>query len=239
MALIKTSNEIVSIRGRFGGVYFKTGKDGKHVQAMPRVWNYTRSPAQMGGWGGDSPFMSTGISGYSGASAFWLLALLAFYAGYWAIFGLTYFFSDEDGRKKRITGYNWYIHYALAFPEEQRPPFWKPPHAPKELPNYIVTYRGTWIYDHAPPQWPTDCPSGYYWFFLPYNDKPAYKNDTFQWYLWWKDPVWVLSKDMAFETPGFTFYSDGADINDYYYNPVTKKRAHVYFGSPEERENPP
>ncbi len=242
MALVKTDNTIISMRGRFGGVYFKKSPDGQHVQAMPRVWNYTRSAAQIGGWGEGSPFMSTGIKGYSGAAAFWLAALLGFYAAYWAIFGLCYLFYKTGKEPKKISGYNWYIYYALAFPECERPPFFQPPHAPNELPNFLVNYQGLWTYEHSPLEWPVEACSGNYYEGLPCNLKKSYRTDDRKWSLWWKDPMWVLSPDLGFETPGLTFYrselEDHGKITGYYRNPVTKKFAHVYFGRPEEVDLP-
>lgn len=238
MALIKTSSEIQSIRGRFGGVYFKTGQDGKHIQAMPRVWDYARSTAQLGGFSEESSFTSAGIHGYSGLAAFWGLALLGFFASAWAAYSLAHLFFGPNSQGKRITGYNWYLHYGLAFPECERPPFWKPPHSPGVLPNFIATFRGEWIYHEAPKDWPVDCCAGYYWPGVPWNDKPSYKRDDLEWFLWWKDPNWVLSPGPGFEPAGKTFYSDASQINDYYYNPVTGHRSNVYWGRPGEKDLP-
>lgn len=234
MALVKTDNTIISMRGRFGGVYFKHDNAGQHIQAMPRVWNYTRSPAQMGSWGEGSPFMSVGIRGYSGAAGLWLLALLAAYSAAWALWSTYYYFARKDGEDRHLTGFNWYIYYALAFPECERPPFWKPPHSPGELPNFIVTYKGLWTYEHTPIEWPADCPSDYYWRGLDHHEKPSYRSDDLKWYLWWKETRWVISQGLDFEDPDTTFYSSGADIVDYYRNPKTKKWSHVYFGRPKE-----
>ncbi|MBA7477989.1 hypothetical protein ES707_13404 [subsurface metagenome] len=238
MALAKLSGEIIHIRGRFGGVYFKKSPDGQHVQAMPRVRNYARSPAQQGGWGEGSPFMSMGIAGFSGAAGIWMLACLAFFSAAWAAYALVFWFTTKTGERKKITGYNWFIHYALRFPEAERPPFWKPPHAIGELPNFLVNYMGMWTYEHSPLEWPVECCSGMYYEGLPCNLKKSYRTDDLKWFLWWKDPVWVLSPDLGFETPNLSFYSPDANIQGYYYNPVTKKYAHVYFGSPEEKDLP-
>lgn len=238
MALCRLAPGIISIRGRLGGVYFKCGPDGQHVQAMPRVWNYTRSPAQQGAWGPGSPFGSFGIKGFSGAAGLWGLALLAFGAALWFIFGMSYMFVRAGKEPKKITGYNWYVHYALAFPECERPPFWKPPHSPGELPNFIATYKGLWTYEHAPGEWPTECCSDYYWQGVPWNGKLTYHNDAFTWFLWWKPPVWVLSTGVDYEEPGLTFYSDSDQIMGTYRNPETNNFTNVYWGRPEERHLP-
>lgn len=232
MALVKTSNQISTIRGRCGGVYFKRDTSGRHVQTMPRSVRYTRSPAQQGQWESMSPFLGFGIKGFSGAAAFWLLALLGFYAAAWAEFAILYFFASDDGEKKRITGYNWYIYYALAFPECERPPFWQPPHSPGELPDYISTYQGTWTYEHSPLEWPEWCPAGYYWYRGEWNYKPSYRTDDYNYYIWWNGTVWVQSKILGLEEPTTTFYSPGTEISARYYNPVQKKYSHVYLGKP-------
>lgn len=229
---------IVEIRGRFGGVYFKHSPDGQHIQAMPRVWNYQRTPAQQGGWGPGASFLSTGIEGFSGAAGLWGLPLLLFCAAMWFYFAGKHQFVEPGMEPKRITGYNWYMHYALAFPECERAPFWKPPHSPGELPNFMATYKGLWTYHHAPPDWPDDCCSDYYWQGVPWNGKPTYHNDNFTWFLWWKPPLWVLSTGVDYEDPPFTYYSPDSEIVGSYKNPETGKCSNVYFGRPEERELP-
>lgn len=235
MALIKLGPEITEIYGRFGGVYFKRGPDGQHIQAMPRIWHYPQSPAQLGEWGEGSPFGSGGIKGFSGASALWMLALLGFFGALWTAWALANLFMTDRGEEKHITGYNWYIHYAMRFPEAERPPFWKPPHAINDLPAFIITYRDTWMYAHDPTEWPVSCPGDYYWRGTEFNGKPFYKNDDLTWYIWWDNTNWIVSEGVDYKGVGMTFVSGGADIVDYYQNPVSKRYSHVYFGNPEER----
>lgn len=160
------------------------------------------------------------------------MALLGFYGALWLEYAITYYFMTEDQRKKKITGYNWFIYYALAFPEAQRPPFWKPPHSPGDLPDYICTYQGTWTYEHSPPEWPAWSPAGYYWYRGDFNGEPSYRTDNYNYYLWWRGDVWVLSKVLGMEEPTTTFYSPTSEIRARYLNPVKNKRAHVYFGKP-------
>lgn len=219
MALVKTDGTIVSIRGRFGGVYFKTGKPGIHIQAMPRHVYYTMSKLQF-----------IGVEAFSTMAAYWLMALAMAFGAAWATFALIYIFIDDEGESKRISGYNWFMHYAMMFPEADRPPFWKPPHAPYELPNFLVTYRGMWTYEHTPPEHPDWSPFGYYWYWGIYAETPLYKTDDSKWFLWWKDGIWVISPGPDFEPPEKTFYSPGPEIKDYYYNPFRKVSCHVYVG---------
>lgn len=233
MALLKLDNNILLIRGRFGGVYFKKDRYGQHVQAWPRVISYTRSEAQIGAFGHFSPFESSGISGYSGAADLWVLALIAFFGATWAAYAMYNLFTTNTGEKKRISGYNWYIYYALAFPEEERPPFWKPPHSPGELPQCIVLLKGREAYKTGPPGREDYDPTEYYWFDGWYGDYPTFTSDDKEHYLWFNGSNWVLSKAVGNQDPNYAFISDGSEIFDYYRNSVHNKWSHVYQGGGE------
>lgn len=230
MVLAKLSNEIVSMRGRFGGVYFKTGPDGQHIQAMPRNVNYTRSLSQQGHGNFFDEVGASGIKGYSGSVGLWLAAFVAAFASLWAIFATMYYFHEKGKDPKKISGYNWYIHYALMFPEAERPPFWKPPHAPGKLPEYIVAYRGPWMYQHTPTEQPDYSPGEYYWEGVEFNGRPSYHTDDGRWYLWWRGDVWVLSLGFDYEDPPTTFYSTGTSRRGRYRNDFHNTWAHVYWG---------
>lgn len=233
MALVKTDNTIVSIRRRFGGVYFKTGSDGIHVQAMPRRIMYTRSYAQRGCGNPKSEGSFFGIDGFSTLTTFWMLVLLGLMAAAWAAYALKNKFTTKTGEQKRITGFNWYIHYGLTLGKEEGWPFWKPPHAPGELPEYHVNYMGYWIYEHNPTEWPEDCCADQYWVRPDFNGYPAYVNDARNWNIWFNGERWVISKLLGMEEEQTTFYrsdvENGHSINGYYYNDFTHKWAHCYF----------
>lgn len=222
MVQVKLSNEILSIRGRFGGVYFKTGKPGQHIQAMPRIVKYTRSPLQ-----------TQSITGYSGAACFWIMALVAYFALDWAVFGASYLFAKPGKKAKRISGYCWYIHYALTFPETDEPHFWGPPHSPYDLPDYVCSSGTTWHLRYTPSEFPSDYPGGYYWKKEEWNGKPFYRTDDMIWCLWWDDTRWALSLALGEYIENFTYYSPGDKIWDWYQNPDTGKRVHVYIGKHE------
>lgn len=230
MAQIKLAPGIISIHGSFGGVYFKRGSDGQHVQAMPRAVRkykmlYPRTYSRNPGWS-----MAYGINAFSGMAALWSLALLAFFGAAWAAYALVYMFIDPSGEKKRISGYNWYMHYAMMFPEADYFPFWKPPHAPDDLPHYVGVYRGHWQFEHIPFEWPVDCCGGFFWPGMDWNNKPSYRTDDYEWFIWWRGDFWVVSKSLGWEDPPTTFYSPGTEIKAWYYNPVSKKYAHIYPG---------
>jgi len=230
MALVKTSNEIESIRGRCGGVYFKKDRYGQHIQAMPRRCRKANMRTPVIYYGASLGNRAANIKSFSFASGLWALALLAFFSAMWAAYALAYYFTTHTGERKHITGYNWYIYYAMMFPETERPPFWKPPHAVGDLPDQICLFEGMWTYDHAPSQHPDYSPYGYYWYKQEWNGKPAYYRDEFGYALWWNGTNWVLSTDFGIEIPYYTFYSPGADIWARYHNPFQNRHAKVYIG---------
>lgn len=219
MALVKLSGDIVEVHGQLGGVYFKRGTDGQHVQAMPRTVRYQRSVPQM-----------MGVNAWTGMSALWMMALVFSYMAGWALFALLHDFISDDGESKKLTGYNWYMHYAMMFPEADTLPFWQPPHRPGDLPHYISTCGGQWMYAHAKDDWPNWMAGGMYWPGMDYNGAPSFRTDDYEWFIWWKDPVWAVSKSLGWEPPNTTYYSPDGEIEGWYKNPVTNRFTHVYGG---------
>ena len=234
MALVKTSNEIESIRGRFGGVYFKKDRYGQHIQAMPRSVRKASMTEPIIHYAGSHGNRAANIQGFSFITGLWLLALIAFCSLAWAAYALAYYFTTHTGERKKITGYNWYIFYGMQFPETERPPFWEPPRAPGELPDQICLFEGMWTYDHAPGQHPEYSPYGYYWYAQEFNGKPAYDRTDLGYALWWNGNHWVLSTDFGIEVPYYTYYSMGTEIWDRYYSPYHKRYAKVYIGKAAE-----
>ncbi len=220
MAQVKLSNQIVSIRGRYGGVYFKKDGGTQHIQAMPRTVNYTRSPLQ-----------THSICGYSAIAGIWSLILIAVtYVAVWFLFALLYLFRKKDKKPKKISGYNWYIHYGLTRPEDDAPPFWKPPRSPTDLPAYYAVVEDMKQYRIAEHLWPLYFCGGYYYREKNYNSRPWFKDSDRGWYLWWKDPQYVISKFLGTEDPPTTYYSVGSKINDTYINPFQGISARVWIG---------
>jgi len=209
---------IRSMHGRHGGMYFKTDGSIIHAQKMPRVARYSRM--------GFQGFM---IGGFSAAAAFWMLALLGAWAAIWAIYAASNLFRKPGRRPSRITGYMWFIHYALMFPEAESLPFWKPPHSPGDLPWYVVTYRGAWMYDHTEDFWPIECCAGYYWKGMVWGGKRSYRTDNYDWHIWWGGTFWLISPSPGFTPVNRTFHGTGPDISGYYQHVTSKRWAHCYF----------
>ncbi len=221
MVQIKLESSIREIRGQCGGVYFKTGRPGQHMQAMPRHVKYTRLGLQ-------GRFRDA----YSAAGIFWALVLVASFVTAWAAYALANLFIDRNGKSKRITGYNWYIHYALTFPEAEALPFWKPPHAMGVRPPYYAVVLGKWQYRLEEKDWPDYVCGGYYWDSgMVWNGEIVYRTDDGLWFIWWKDPKWIISPAAGIEPANFTYVSDADKINDYYWNADKNIFAHVYIGT--------
>lgn len=229
MALIKTSTLIRSIRGRCGGNYFKRGTDGLHIQAMPRHVLYAHTLPQ-----------SPGIGGFSTMAPLWLMALCAYFASLWTAYALANLFTTKSGERKRISGYNWYIHYGLRFPETERPPFWKPPHAPGEMANFIATgYKDYGMYRISYEDWPEWYPFDFFWDrHMLFEGQPRYGTDNFNWSLWWNGERWVVSPEAGMIAPDRTWYSPTHKINDYYHNPIRNHHIHIYPARPQFYEEP-
>lgn len=221
MAVVKTDGTLRALRGRCGGVYFKTQRGKILIQAMPRHVKYAHPPAQ-----------SVGIGAYTDMSAIWMMALLGAFWAAWQLFALVHLFTDKRGEKKNITGYNWFLHFNMLFPEEIRPPMWKPPNAPYALPDFICTYQQRWIYEHTPGTWPVYCPADYYYEFMMGPEKMTYSNATHTWFLWWDAPRWILSIDVGVTPAETTFYGTGPNPVGLYHNPFQNKYANMYLGHP-------
>lgn len=232
MVLAKTGNGIISIRGRSGGVYYKKGRDSQHIQAMPRTVNYNRVGAQM-----------ILTSRFTFVAMVWMLKLVAGYALLWAAFALAWLFSKKNKEPKKISGYNWYIHYSMRPASGERPPIvpiewwippplWKPPPLPAKPPDILVTTQGMYTYRHSPDEWPDTHPSDNYWYWGEWNNKPCYESENRKWVLWWDDTRWAISTHVGQYVQNYTYYSYGINMYDTYLNPDTNEYCDVFIGGP-------
>lgn len=219
MALIKTNSSIVSVRGRFGGVYFKTGKDGIHIQSMPRTVNYMRMGVQ--GLRRDR---------FSAMAWLWMLALLGAMGGLWLVFGLVNVFTDKKGQQKKMSGFLWYMYYSMMFAEAEQLPFWKPPHAVGDEPAFYVGLGTPWMYEHIPAEWPDYHPLDYFWEGTFYNEHKTYNTDNLKWFLWWDGTGWTITTGVGYKEPPYVWDSVEGTIYGYYYNSVKKTKVKCYIG---------
>lgn len=118
MGLIKYGNGLIELRGRFGGVYFSRDSSGHHMSKMPRTVNYTRSGEQ-----GDN------VKAYSECANIWGAVLTGAMLAAWILFGLLWWWTTKDGRRVKLTGWNWFVHYNLRrIADNKDPILWPPDH---------------------------------------------------------------------------------------------------------------
>ena len=230
MALCKLSNQIVSMHGKFAGVYFKHDNTGQHIQKCPR---HVRGAVQFSEstFGPPHSFsFSSGIKHFSGCALLWLMALCSFYVASWITYAALHFLRKKNGKKQKMTGYLWYMYYAMMLPETTVQPYWKPPHSPGDHPSFYITKGTTGFYNESPTTWPSDFPADYYWPFMDYNGKPAFRNDDKTWNIWYKGPMYVVSKILGGEHPDWTYYGEGTGLSGWFINPATGKKVKMLSG---------
>lgn len=241
VALCKLGNGIIDMRGKFGGVYFKRGTDGQHVQALPRRVRYTTWPnsgaqergilkAKTRGFGSGLKGFLNGVGMFSAMAGIWLAILLLAMGVLWSGFALHNLYVDKTGRGKKISGYNWFMHFALAGEGGNQLPFWKPPHAQHDRPDFYVVYKGRWMYDHAPEEWPDETPSDYYWLIGELNGKNWYATDNRRWNIFWDGSDWCMTQAPGEWVPDVSWKSVDDEPFGYYQNPDTGSFSHVYNG---------
>jgi hypothetical protein len=228
MAIFKLNSSISSIHGRFGGVYFKKDPSGQHIQAMPscirKISMREPSTRMISGIGS----RSDNITMFSSMAALWSVLLIALFGAAWAAWAAYNKYVTKNGEYKKITAYDWYMHYSMLDPQHDGTGFagppWKPPTTPYKVPLFYVTYKGRWMYEHIPTEWPDECPASYYHKFLPYNGKNAFQDENGKWFVWWRGDTWVISPEMAWEPEGLTFYKTlHPEVKSgNYQNPITK-----------------
>mgnify|MGYP001150590508 CR=1 FL=1 len=221
MAQVKLSNQIVSLRGRYGGVYFKAGRPGQHIQAMPRHVNYVRMGSQ-----------GAYVRGYSILAGIWGLILVADYSLIWVAFAIPRFLRQQHKEPKKITGYFWDIVFSVTRPETDAPPFWKPPLGPDHLPDFYCVVEGMQQYRIKDSLWPLYYPGGYYYVYNKTHGRWNFKEHDRGWFIWWNGTVWVMTKQLGWEDPPNVFYSVGDKVNDTYINPDRHITARVWIGNP-------
>lgn len=181
MALAKTANGITSIHGSCGGVYFKKDSSGQHIQAMPRSIRKISmespviapsSPGSRAAW----------IAATSDAAWAWLIVAALGFLPYWKDFMDAYLYEGNTGLgQKRISHYNWFMHFNISRKARRKIPWIRPPKSPSELPDAVST---------------SEYPDMEYTNFYvrgTYNGKTLYESQNGQWFCWWLDPSWIIS----------------------------------------------
>jgi hypothetical protein len=189
MALIKTDGTILAISGKFGGVYFKSGASGIHMQAMPRSVNMVK-----GGQRGDNIKSFSSGFGMIGAIiiiGFWFL---------WEYFSREHSDVDKNGNVRKRSAREWYLHISVPRMIDDKLPFYLPPRSPTDMPPFTGTGK-YWNGTTTP-----------YYKEGDYNGKPYYKTDMEQYhwteeptiktfFLWFEDDVWYITPTLGIRPP--------------------------------------
>lgn len=226
MALIKTDNTIISIKGKFAGTYFKSGKDGIHCQAWPKQRSFTRS-AQV----------TYGIMAFSSCASAWVLLLIVAWAAAWSLFGAENYYEMPNGLRKRISGWMWFVHINMRFPECQQLPMWKPPFSLSDFPDIYVVFRGYWSYNNPVEEWPEYSPMGYFWKSGSINGRYYYEDEKRIWYLWWNGRQWIISRTLGFYEPCFTWYGETKYMYGRFREPCSGHSSKAFYGNNETYED--
>lgn len=204
MALIKTAPIIVSIHGKFGGVYFKKDNSGQHVQSFPRsIRKLSMKKSTL--ITGFSDIRAGNISSFSTAAAWWvmLIAGAIFYVLYKA-FSLEWEYQLREGGTIILPPYQWFMHFNATRPRRKLPPMAIPPKTPLDIPAAETT---------------TDFPPLSYQNFYDigvWNGKKLYQSQDQKWHCWWLDPSWIISETPGeSEEPPYWYRIDESPFGDY------------------------
>lgn len=116
MALVKLGPEIVSIRGQCGGVYFQRDLAGQQVRAMPRRIKYARVGMQ--GKNRDAFSAMNYLAGIMAGLGYLIL---------WVAYALRKWWKRKDGRRVKLTWWQWFVHFNMPRWVAGLPPMMKPP----------------------------------------------------------------------------------------------------------------
>lgn len=187
MAIVKTSNDIESIRGRFGGVYFKKDNAGQHIQAMPRsirkvsMTSPVIPPESPGG------SRAAGINGFTAASIIGVLIMATIYLIMWTAYAISKWYITKRNEKKRLDARKWFLHFNIMRCAKNLPPYTMPPIEPNQLPEFVITGDHFGRFTQNMYEQPTLI-----------GGKPWYKRqrdpfDSDQYSLWYHEGTWYIS----------------------------------------------
>lgn len=204
MALVKTDKTILSIRGSFGGVYFKKDNSGQHVQAKPRhVHN------SFGGMGsvitGMAPFSKGDMTlSWSMGVAAWVFLILLGLTMPWVNWSEIFLYMEGEHPPQKLTGYNWFLHFNVIRCAKKKPTWWTPPKTPYNLPDGISTAIFPQL-DHM-----NFYVAGFY------NGDTYFKSHDGNWFNWWSGSSWIISPKLGeAEDPPYWYRLDPDPYGEY------------------------
>ena len=204
MVQIKTDGNITSIRGRFGGQYYKTGKDGIHAQTMPRSIRKVSMetpiiyPSSPGG------SRAAYIKSWTCMIQFYKFILLWTSLIKWGEFSFKFLYRTRKGDLKKLNPYQWFLHYGTRRDILGLPPYTTPPRAPNDLP------KRTGVGEDYKKETLNFYEEGIH------NEKPYYKSTESGLYLYREGPSWFISPTLGeTEIPPFWFRLGTENIGFY------------------------
>jgi hypothetical protein len=206
MALMKTDDCIISMRGQFGGVYFKRDRYGQHCQAMPR----SIRKASMFGEGAPQHFSSGNRSAYAaGFSAalealFGAIAAAGFFVGAIIVFMWTTYAAKFFVNKLNYPAV--FVKTNLNRAKEKKYPYLCPPRSPTELPDYVA-------YSKAFTEFYEISTMNFYKSELMHAGKNTYdKQEEYfpagKWKLWHEAGIWNVSNSAGYPINGVFWYRE-------------------------------
>ena len=201
MALAKTSNEILSIRGRCGGIYFKKDNYGQHIQTMPRAIRKASMQGTIELAGHSRGNRLAYINSWTHIATIWAMK-----AAYIFLIGFLEMAEERTSdltksKGKKLTGWNWFTHLNVPRVAEGLPPYTYPPrgadprygdqdYKPWKLPTYTIVGKDNDVETIGL------YPAGYGG---THKGKPYYLPDHYKSnnVLWWDDDRWILSSGIS------------------------------------------
>lgn len=200
MAIAKTDTGIISIRGRFGGTYFKTTRGIIQQQAMPRhVYNtfggtpppYLHSSKfNRGQW----------INAWTNTAKMYAVFTAAILLLDWTTRTAQWLFPSGKAKGKKLAMRAWFMHFNTPRTIEGLPPYTAPPRGPTDLPDYTIV--GQILGQHTINTYRSE---------QKYLDKYQYYDEALKWFVQWYDNRWNVTLYLGPELGSLYWHKAGED----------------------------
>lgn len=188
MAQIKLDHTIVDIKGKMGGIYFSRDNSGLHIRAMPRNWRKQSFSTPMIMKNSPKGSRAAYIKSFTVITKFYAAAAISAAIIDWIKFASEWEYIDQNGKKKKLSWWQWFIKFGIDRAVSNYWPMIRPPRSPKKLPPYLM----------AGNYWTNEIVNVYLWTY-PIEGYECYKVDvtaenwrTF--YIWKYKGFWVISR---------------------------------------------
>ena len=187
MVMLRTNGQIVSLRGRFGGTYYKTDKGIIHQQAMPRkhrkAWMqeekiYEHSPGANA---------AARTAAFTIASLITAIIMVLGALAVWVTFAIAHHYKTKKGDWKKINWRQWMLHFNINRAAKELPCYTWPPISPTELPQLVVT--GTYWMQSVQNMYEEKTLMGG----KPWYTKQVEPLNPKSWALWYREGTWYMA----------------------------------------------